>query len=310
MKKLLIQVLLIILVSLIGITSVFITNVEASQASLSAGSVNVGDNLQVTLNLPSNAIGAQADITVKFADGKTKSGKIAYMNGLSSNSVSFSTSDVGAGAATISASNIVISDSSGNAIENGGSTSTSVNIGGGQAPAQTTPAATDTSSSGGSQKDSATKTTVTTTTKAPVKNPSFRDINEQVYASVGLNVRSSCTTDTQDNILGGLVPGQEVTRTGNAEGWSRILYNGKPAYVASRLLTTEKPEETPEENPEEETENTEEQPEKSELELLKENVGVLPEVGNNVATIMYIAFTVLTMITCGIILVYLYKRDI
>ena len=308
MKKIILQTLLILLISLLGILSVFITKVEASQASVSAGGVNAGQDLNVTLNIPANAVAAQADITVKFSDGRTKTGKIAYMNGLSSNSVAISTKDMASGAATITASNIVISDSSGKAIESGGSTSASVNIGGGEASNSTPAAAPSTTpDSSSSAPQTPAKTSSTTSSKPEVKNPSFKDINETVYATVGVNVRSSCSTGTQDNIVGGLVAGQEVIRTGNAEGWSRIKYNGSTAYVASRLLTTTKPETPEEEETPEEAETTEE---KSELDTLKEKIGVLPEVGNNVATTMYIVITIISIIICAFVMIYLFKKDV
>lgn len=311
MKKIVLQTLLVLLVSIVGIMSVFITKVEASQASVSAGDVTAGQDLNVTLNVPANAVAAQADITVKFADGRTKTGKIAYMNGLSSNSVSISTKDMSAGAATITASNIVISDSSGKAIESGGSTAANVNINGGSAPASTP---TDNATPSKPVETPTKSSSSQAVAKPEVKNPSFKDINETVYATVGVNVRSSCSTSVQDNIIGGLIQGQEVTRTGNAEGWSRIKYNGSTAYVASRLLTTTKPE-SPEEKPAEE-EPAEEEPtpevpvEKTELDALKEKIGVLPEVGNNAATQIYKAITVLSIIACAVIIVYLYKKDV
>ena len=305
MKKVVVQTLLILLICLVGILSVFITKVEASQASVSAGDVNSGQDLNITLNIPAGAVAAQADITVKFSDGKTKTGKIAYLNGLSSNSVAISTKDMSSGAATITASNIVLSDSSGKAIESGGSVSANVNIG---AAASTSTETTDSSSI--KPAETTSKPATPASSKVEVKNPSFKDINETVYATVGVNVRSSCTTGTQDNIVGGLVAGQEVTRTGNAEGWSRIKYNGTTAYVASRLLTTTKPEAPEEEEKPEETENPETTEEKSELELLKEKIGVLPEVGNNVATSIYIVITIASIITCAITIIYLYKKDV
>lgn len=308
MKKIVLQTLLVLLVSVVGIMSVFITKVEASQASVSAGDVTAGQDLNVTLNIPANAVAAQADITVKFSDGKTKTSKIAYMNGLSSNSVAISTKDMAAGAATITASNIVISDSSGKAIESGGSTSANVNINGGSASTPSTASNTATTTPSTSAETPAKTSSSQAAAKPEVKNPSFKDINETVYATAGVNVRSSCTTSGQDNIIGGLVKGQEVTRTGNAEGWSRIKYNGSTAYVASRLLTTTKPE-TPEEE-EKPAEEPEAPEEKSELDTLKEKIGVLPEVGNNVATQIYKVITVLSIIGCAIIIVYLYKKDV
>ena len=90
-------------------------------------------------------------------------------------------------------------------------------------------------------------------------------------------------------MIGGLAKGSEVTRTGNAGGWSRILYNGKEAYVASRLLTTQKPEE-----PENEVENetVENNTNVASENTLEKNVGVLPEVGTNYLVLLYIILAI------------------
>ena len=64
--------------------------------------------------------------------------------------------------------------------------------------------------------------------------------DEKVWASDTVHVRESYTTDS--NVLGDLAPGNEITRTGVCEnGWSRVNYNGKDAFVYSQYLTTTQP---------------------------------------------------------------------
>lgn len=132
-----------------------------------------------------------------------------------------------------------------------------------------------------------------TTTQVEIK---FKDVNEKLYATQNCNLRKSWSTDS--DIVGALTVGQEVTRTGIADnGWSRINNGGQVVYVATRLLTTEKPEENPEEELPEDPENIE----KTEEEILaeiKEEVGILPEVGNNLAIIMYISTVIIAL--CGV----------
>ena len=75
----------------------------------------------------------------------------------------------------------------------------------------------------------------------------FTTINDTVYVNVaaGLNVRRTPdASDTANNIIGTLVHGKDVARTGinEATGWSRILYNGEVAYVKTEFLSTTKPE--------------------------------------------------------------------
>ena len=141
----------------------------------------------------------------------------------------------------------------------------------------------------------------------------FKDTKENLYAKQSCNLRASWSTDSEK--VGYLNKGDAVERTGYADnGWSRILYNGKTVYVASRLLSVEKPEED-----EEKVENTvenetvidstiineevEKLTEEEMLNIIKEEVGVLPEVGTNVANVAYVIVTMMAIcsLACGII---------
>ena len=316
---------------------------NASSSTLSAsGGTNVGDTITVTLNVPSNAYAAEATVTITYSDGSTSSQKIAYINGLSSNSVSFSAKT--AGNATISASNIILSDQAGNELENGGQASTSVNISdGGTSQAQTSSQTTTSSSSSSSSTDTSfsnvnetvyttdtcnvrssasTSSSIVTklqagtkltrtgtsssgwskvslngqtvyisskflTTSSPVaENVTFTDCNDTMYAISNCNLRTSWSTSS--SIAGGLTAGQEVTRTGySSTGWSRLNLNGTTVYVATRLLTSDSVSNNIVENEITNETNEVAEGEKTELELLQENIGVLPEVGKNVAVKIY-----------------------
>lgn len=151
----------------------------------------------------------------------------------------------------------------------------------------------------------------------------FKDTHENLYAKQSCNLRASWSTESEK--VGYLEKGQAVERTGYADnGWSRIKYNGKTVYVASRLLVVEKPEEdekgknTIANNTVKNTienkvqENIIEDPTKiSEEDRLKEiqnEIGVLPEVGVNVANIAYIVVTLIAI--AGIIsgIIYIKKN--
>lgn len=120
------------------------------------------------------------------------------------------------------------------------------------------------------------------------------------------NLRKSWSTDS--DIVGYLKTGQEVTRTGIADnGWSRINNNGQVMYVASRLITAEKPEEEPEEELPEEPENNTEKTEEEILAEIKEEVGILPEVGNNVAIIMYLSTLIIALSGISVGIYYIKK---
>lgn len=409
MKKIISQISLILIIMVVGLTSFFITNVcAASKAGINCPtSVNEGENFTVTLTLPGETYAAEADITVKFSDSSTSSGRIVYVNGMSDfpNTISFKANI--AGTAQIFAKNIIISDSNNNPIEQGGTNSTTLTIvgkssgnnnqGGGNNSGNTTPS-TPTTPEQPSTPSTPSEPSKPSTPDKPTtpSTPKFTDVNETVYTTTRCNLRESYSTnsnkvaivdaetkltrkgigdngwskceyngktvyvssqyltttapetdkdekdekepeevkfkDTKENLyakqscnlraswstdsekVGYLTKGEAVERTGYADnGWSRILYNGKTVYVASRLLVVEKPEEDePEENTvknetiEDSTivnEEVEKLSEEEMLNIIKEEVGVLPEVGTNVANVAYVivTFMVLCGLACGII---------
>lgn len=70
---------------------------------------------------------------------------------------------------------------------------------------------------------------------------SYFSLNQTMYASQSVNVRSLPSTDGSK--VGGLSTAQAVTVTGkcNETGWYRIEYNGSEAYVSDSYLASEKP---------------------------------------------------------------------
>lgn len=72
--------------------------------------------------------------------------------------------------------------------------------------------------------------------------PSFTTVNETVYATDSVNVRSSYSTSS--SVIGSLKKGESVTRIGKSSSWSKVKYNGQTAYISSSYLTTEKPDES------------------------------------------------------------------
>ncbi|OUN86517.1 hypothetical protein B5G06_00675 [Flavonifractor sp. An52] len=71
----------------------------------------------------------------------------------------------------------------------------------------------------------------------------FTDCSETLYATTTVNVRD--TYSTSGNKLGSLAKAQEITRTGigigDADGWSRVVFQGQEAYVSSDYLSATKP---------------------------------------------------------------------
>ncbi len=165
------------------------------------------------------------------------------------------------------------------------------------------------------------------------KEPNFKAVNDTVYATKSMNVRSSWSTSSKK--IGGLSKDQGVTRTGIGDnGWSRISYNGKTAYVSTALITTTKPEEKPAEEPKEEnntstnetevntieneddSENKDENEVEVEETLPEENnesideeayknivskVGTIPEVGNNINIYIFFIICIISLSSIYII---------
>ena len=66
----------------------------------------------------------------------------------------------------------------------------------------------------------------------------FETRDEKVITTTAVRVRSTPTTDTDDNILGKVEAGEELKRIGYNDSWSKIIYNGKEAYVSSEYVIT------------------------------------------------------------------------
>ena len=150
--------------------------------------------------------------------------------------------------------------------------------------------------------NSKNNTTNTNKVDEEVKMPKFKDVDETVYAKKTCNVRNSCTTKTNNNKIGSLQEGEQLKRTGISDEWSRIIYDGKTAYVATSLLTTEEP---VEETNEVENENVVD----DEMKAIQAQVGVLPEVGNNIAVTGYFVITLIAIAIATGSLYYINKDN-
>ena len=68
----------------------------------------------------------------------------------------------------------------------------------------------------------------------------FTSVDEIVYATTAVNVRRDPSTARKP--LSYLNYGEAVQRIGiGSNGWSKVIYHGKEAYVSSKYLTTKKP---------------------------------------------------------------------
>lgn len=142
--------------------------------------------------------------------------------------------------------------------------------------------------------------------KQEKNKPTETKKNETMYVQERCNIRSSYSVDSSR--VGGLDVGTEVTVIAEySNGWYKIKYDGGEAYIKAGILRSTKPqipEPEQEEEPmeEEETQNTQ-TPEppvindsQNQTDELLDEIGVLPEVGKNIADGLYIAVVILAMI--------------
>lgn len=76
--------------------------------------------------------------------------------------------------------------------------------------------------------------------KKEQKKVEIKDVDETVYATAGVHIRNSYSNNAK--ILGSLPKGSSIKRNGTCDnGWSRVEYNGKDAYIYGEYLTTTAP---------------------------------------------------------------------
>lgn len=74
---------------------------------------------------------------------------------------------------------------------------------------------------------------------------------ETVYATASVNIRTRPNTDC--NIITVLQKGSSITRIGEADGWSKVIYEGEERYIKSEYLAPETAQEKPTEESTEES---------------------------------------------------------
>ena len=76
----------------------------------------------------------------------------------------------------------------------------------------------------------------------------FESVDEIVYISdevEALNLRTSPSSETDENIAKPVAAGTELRRIGYNESWSKVMFEGEEYYCSTKYLTTEKPDNTP-----------------------------------------------------------------
>ncbi len=76
--------------------------------------------------------------------------------------------------------------------------------------------------------------------KEEKKKVKIKDVDETVYATAGVHIRESYSTDSK--VIGSLAKGDSIKRTGTCDnGWSRVSYKDKDAYIYGDYLSKKAP---------------------------------------------------------------------
>lgn len=150
--------------------------------------------------------------------------------------------------------------------------------------------------------------TLTNETKPQVpEKPTETKKNETMYVQERCNIRSSYSVESDR--VGGLDVGTEVTVIAEySNGWYKIKYDAGEAYIKAGILRSTKPvipePEIPQEKPTQEP--VSEEPQKQETEEpvatniqnddLAKEIGVLPEVGKNIADYLYVSAILVALV--------------
>lgn len=68
---------------------------------------------------------------------------------------------------------------------------------------------------------------------------SFESVDETVYATTAVNIRSTPSTDS--DIVSVLARNKQVQRVGVSDEWSKVVVDGQECYIAAQYLTLEEP---------------------------------------------------------------------
>ena len=226
-------------VSLIIIMAIFIIlacsiKVEAASFSITSGISSTTVGSSYTIKISAEGLTGRFNIT-HSSNVSVNVNSVWVENGVVDSTIKVTTK--AAGKATVTVTPETVADSAGNDVSLSAKTDT------------VTVNAKSSSSSNSSNNNSNSSSNNSTSNNNTASNaPRFSSVNETVYATASVNIRSSYSTSS--SVIGSLDVGDSVTRTGKATSsvngitWSRVTYNGQTAYISSDYLTTEKPEES------------------------------------------------------------------
>lgn len=80
---------------------------------------------------------------------------------------------------------------------------------------------------------------LTMTAPAQGSGDGFTQVDETVYAKESVRIRKS--PDAGAEVVGTLLEGESLKRTGYNDSWSRVIYEGETCYIGAGFLTTADP---------------------------------------------------------------------
>ena len=237
--------------------NVYTVQSEAATASftssISATSVYVGDTITLTIKA-TNAAGMYNVSRTNSNISVTNGNESEFIENTST-TIKYKATKVGTVSITVSASDMTDLDNSSNKVT--GSKTYTVTI---------KEKSNNSSSSGNSSSSNSSGNTTTT------KTPTFKSVNQKVYTTNDCNLRSSWSTSSAATSV---QKGTELTLTGtstqNIGGytWYRVTYQGGTKYIASSLITYNKPDDKDNEDDENKDDNKNEKSSNKNLSSLK-----------------------------------------
>lgn len=233
MRKSIEKIFIVIIIASLAFGIIGLNYSYAGEATISVGAAKPGQNFNITINMPTDAVAYEFNLEVTFADNSKQTTKEAdastSLGSIGNKTVTFKAPV--AGNAKVVVTNLIISDKSGNKINSQSTLEQGFSVTA-DAPAQ--------------QPQQPQQPT--TTPKPTTDEPGYTNTGDTVYALEKLNVRKSASTSGEK--LGALKKDDKTKRISvGANGWDKIEFNGGTGYVMSKYLTTKSPEDRAKEEP-------------------------------------------------------------
>lgn len=231
MRKSFEKIFIVIIIASLAFGIIGLNYSYAGEATISVGAAKPGQNFNITINMPTDAVAYEFNLEVTFADNSKQTTKEAdastSLGSIGNKTVAFKAPV--AGNAKVVVTNLIISDKSGNKINSQSTLEQGFSVTA-DAPAQ--------------QPAQPQQPQQPTTTD----EPGYTNTGDTVYALEKLNVRKSASTSGEK--LGALKKDDKTKRISvGANGWDKIEFNGGTGYVMSKYLTTKSPEDRAKEEP-------------------------------------------------------------